>query len=122
MKNLLARRQRTILKLIAAYKVLQLLHPGQKYVLLQTNRILNWLGFDSDKEDRWCLDFNWRGEPVFLMKSYRNFKKISVSQAFLEEMDVQLCVGMPESVPNGYNIYQDAGHGRKNGLIKLKNI
>ena len=116
------RRQRTILKLIAAYKVLQLLHPGQKYVLLQTNRILNWLGFDSDKEDRWCLDFHWRGEPVFLMKSYRDFKKFSVNQAFLEEMDVRLWEGVPESVPNGYSIYQDAGPGKKNGLVKLKYI
>lgn len=112
-----ARKKKTILKLLAAYKILQLQHPNQKYVLLQTNRVLNWLGYKSDKKDRWCLKFKWCGEPIFLMDSHGDFKKFAVNQAFLEKIDVQLKEKQADERLEGYNIYLDDGHGKE--LIKL---
>lgn len=112
-----SRRKNTLLKILAAYKILQRFHPGQESVLLQTNRILNWLGFNSDKDDRWCLGFQWCGENIFTKESTNNYKKLHVNQKFLKEMDVKLQEG--DLIPDGYNVYKDMGHGKQNGLMKL---
>lgn len=114
-----ARKQRTILKLLAAYRILQKLHPEQSYVLMQANRILNWLGYESSNKDRWCPDLTWCGEPIFLIKSDYDFKKMSINQEFLNEMDIHLREDISEINRNEYDIYQDAGHGSKIGLIKI---
>lgn len=111
------RKQRNLIKLIAAYKALQLLHPGQEYVLLQTNRVLGWLGLGSDKDDRWCLDFTWRGEPLFLKDGDKDFKKFYVNQSFLEAVDAQIKENVSDFSKEEYVVYQDAGH--QNELIKL---
>lgn len=121
-KILDSRKQKTILKLLAAYKILQKLHPRQSYVLMQTNRILNWLGYESDNKERWCLDLTWCGEQIFFIDSDYDFKKMSVNQKFLNEMDVHLQEASSTSILSEYDIYQDTGYGKKNGLIKLLNI
>lgn len=114
------RKQPTILKFIAAYKLLQRWHPGQKYVLIPTNRILSWMGFESDNTDRWCLDITWKCEPLFMKVSGGDYHKFSVNQAFLNEMDVQLLDYIPDVIPNGYDVYCD--EGKDNSLRKLINI
>lgn len=113
------RRQVTILKLLAAYMILRQLHPGQKYVLLQTNRILNWLGFESMKGDRWCLNFQWRGEPIFMQESHGDFLKFSVNQNFIKEMGIQLYDSTEGIDEKDYYIYQDDGAGKTKPLVKL---
>lgn len=110
-------KKRNVIKLIAAYKMLQTLHPGQKYVLLQTNRVLAWLGMSSDKDDRWCLDFTWKDEALFLKEGSSDFKKYYVNQEFLDEMDVQILESISDLSREEYLIYQDAGH--QSELIKL---
>lgn len=110
-------KQKNILKILAAYKVLQRVHPQQKFVLLQTNRILNWMGFESDREQNWCLNITWRGEPLFTKDGGSDYKKICVNQDFLKEMDVHLQES--KTIPDGCHVYEDIGHGRKKALKRL---
>ena len=112
------RKRRSMLKLLGAYKVLQLLHPGQKYVVMQKNRILNWLGLCSYTKDRMCVEYKWRGEPIFLLEEHKDFLKFSINQEFLKEMDVKL-QDNSNDIPDGRNIYRDNGHGEKNELINI---
>jgi len=113
------RRQRNMLKLLGTYKVLQLFHPGQKSVLMQTNRIANWLGLSSVKDDRWCLELRWKNEPIFQKEGFGSYMKFSVNQSFLEMIDLQLMERIEEIDRTKYNVYGDNGHGRSNGLILL---
>ena len=114
-----ARRQRTMLKLLSAYMLLRQLHPGQSYVLLQTSRILNWLGFESDKADRWCVDYFWQENPIFYIEKNDDYKKFKVDEKFLLAMDVKIMEEIACIETNEYDIYQDDGHGKNTPLTKL---
>lgn len=114
-------REKTLLKLIAAYKLLQLQQPGQKYVLMQTNRILNWCGYNSYKQDRMCPDLRWKNEQLVLVESYKDFRKFSINSHFLDAMEIRL-VEKEEAMnidPEQYDIYQDQGYGKNQGLEKV---
>ncbi len=114
-------RKKTLLKLIATYKILQLQQPGQKYVLMQTNRILNWCGYNSYKQDRMCPDLRWKNEQLVLVESYKDFRKFSINSHFLDAMEIRL-VEKEEAMnidPEQYDIYQDQGYGKNQGLEKV---
>jgi hypothetical protein len=110
------RKRRNLFKIIIAYKLLQRFHPNQEWVLLQTNRVLSWMGMESDKADRWCLDIQWNGEPLVETQSVIDYKKLRVNSNFLKEMDIQLLEQLPSTVPDGYQIYCDTGYGKDNEL------
>lgn len=112
-------RQKTILKILGAYKVLQLLHPGQESVLMQTARILNWLGYEANKPRRIIGDLTWNDKYIFSLDDYGDFLKLSVNQDFLSAIDISLQEDTSNISLNSYDIYKDAGHGKKNGLEKL---
>ena len=112
-----ARKRKTLIKLIAAYKLLQKFHEGQKSVLIQSNRILNWLGYKSDKSDRWCSDILWKNKRIITIESYKDYKKMSVDEEFLKHFDIKLLDNQPQDIPKGYILYDDNGH--KNGLIRI---
>lgn len=114
-------RRATLLKLIAAYKILQLQQPGQKYVLMPTNRILNWCGYNSYKSDRMCPDLRWKNAPLVLVESHKDFRKFRIHSDFLSEMEIQL-IEKKEAANidhERYDIYQDYGHGKDKGLEKM---
>lgn len=114
-------RRATLLKLIAAYKILQLQQPGQKYVLMPTNRILNWCGYNSYKPDRMCPSLRWKNAPLVLVESHKDFRKFRIHSDFLSEMEIQL-VEKKEAANidhERYDIYQDYGHGKDKGLEKM---
>lgn len=112
-------RRATLLKLIAAYKILQLQQPGQKYVLMPTNRILNWCGYSSYKADRMCLNLQWKKHPLVLVESHKDFRKFCINSDFMDEM--KICLVEKEKATNidheQYDIYQD--YGQSQGLEKM---
>ena len=112
-------RQKNIIKFIASHKLLQVFQPNQNSVVLQPSRILNWLGIKSDKENRWCTEFKWQGQPLFIKDSYRDFKKFTVNPEFLELLDVKLIKCIEEVDTNEYIIYKDGGSGKDKLLIEL---
>lgn len=117
-----SRKQRTILKLIAAYEVLRQCHPDQKYVLLQTNRVLNWLGFKSDNSSNWCTNLMWEdNEPLFIVEGHQDFKKFCVNQNFLNDMKIKLEEAASCSKSENTDYYYDTGHGSDKSL-ELKNL
>ena len=118
-KRLATGRQRTMLKFLGAYSVLQLLHPKQKFVLMQSARILNWLGYDANKPERIVGDIIWNGEPIFQLDGQGDFRKFSVNSKFLSEIELKVQEGEINQEPDVYDMYQDIGHGKKKGLRKL---
>jgi hypothetical protein len=114
------RKRNNIFKLLVAYKILERFQPGQEWVLIQTNRVLAWLGMESDRSERWCTEILWRGEPLIYIESGSDYKKFKVNSDFLKEMDVQILVEEPECIPDGYQVYCDGGHGKDNELKLLR--
>lgn len=114
-----ARKQKTILKFLAAYKILQRYHPGQKYVLLPTNRLLNWAGLANKNENVWCIDLRWNDKPLFLKETGRDYIKFCVEPSFVKSMDICLLEELPKVVPNDHRIYRDGGYGKSAGLINI---
>lgn len=108
-------KKKALLKLIAAYKILQLQQSEQKYVLMQTNRILNWCGYSSYKEERMCSNYRWNNKLLVSMESYDDFRKFSIHSDFLDAMEIQL-VEMEEAEVidrSRYDIYRDYGQDRE---------
>ena len=103
-------KKRNIMKLIASYKILQIFHPEQKYVLLQPNRVLGWMGIRSDKKERWCLNYTWNNELLFKMESGEKHKKFYGNEEFLKVVDAQIREDVSEISKEEYIIYQDQGH------------
>ena len=89
---------------------MQIFHPEQKYVLLQPNRVLGWMGIRSDKKERWCLNYTWNNELLFKMESGEKHKKFYVNEEFLKVVDAQIREDVSEISKEEYIIYQDQGH------------
>lgn len=119
-KKLDVRKQRSLTKILAAYLVLKQLHPKQEYILSQTNRILYWLGYDSYKKDRLCLDLTWNNSTLIEeYNDYADFKKIRVNPEFVKMLKFKL-IEDPAECSENCLVFQDVGHGKENELKKLK--
>lgn len=108
------------IKNIAAYLILQELHPeNQTEVLLKRIQLLQWYGRDDAKGEKkiWFLEeFSWEGKPIFYHHSPQmDYIKFSVDANYLAEHDIRLIEERDiAKYKDTHWILEDRGHGLKN--------
>lgn len=105
-----------IIKFIATYMLQTRFHPEQKWVVAPKLRMLNWLGYDTNKHTKWFPEVLWNGENPFGRVSENNIAKITVNQNFINDMGIKITATKPKEIHNEYNVYYDTGYGKKSPI------
>lgn len=94
--------------LLAAYR-----SGNQETVYLRKIRLLNWLGHDNDNLPSWYPGLKWNNRDICERFSGKDFVKLKMNKAFLEQYDIKLIDETQISYYslNKYTVLKDMGHG-----------
>ena len=99
-------------KLISAYLLGKKRAEDQETVYLRKLRLLNWLGYDSDKRSNWFPGLLWQGQPVCERISKDDFVKVKINQDFIDAFELKLI--KEDEIKNykspEYSVLKDCGH------------
>lgn len=101
-------------KLLATNLLAMKRADGVKTVYIRKLRLLNWLGYDSDKWTNWFPGLKWEKQAICKRISGDDYVKLQINNEFVQKFDLKIIekTELKDYQKKEYTILKDCGHNK----------